>query len=184
MGTGENQKSGLPEAPGPGILAWTLPKKKIPGIFFSRTGSNDPVPVSPGQPGPGPRPGSCRAQTEAHAGPRLGPWRTDAGSQVLPHTLVPGTASYSGPRYCLIPWSQVLPHTLVPGTASYPGPRDRLIPWSQGPPHTLVPGTASYPGPRDCFIPWSQGLPHTLVPSTASFSGPRSSPCRIQKCKK
>ena len=29
------------------------PEKKIPGNLFSRTGSNDPVPVSPGQPGPG-----------------------------------------------------------------------------------------------------------------------------------
>ena len=34
MGTGENQKSGLPEAPGPGILAWTLPQKKNPWDFF------------------------------------------------------------------------------------------------------------------------------------------------------
>ena len=35
MGTGQNQKSGLLEAPGPGILALKLPqKKKIPGIFF------------------------------------------------------------------------------------------------------------------------------------------------------
>ena len=34
MGTGENQKSGFPEAPGPGILAWTLPQKKNPWEFF------------------------------------------------------------------------------------------------------------------------------------------------------
>ena len=36
MGTGENQKSGLLEAPGPRILAWTLPQKKNPwDLFFS-----------------------------------------------------------------------------------------------------------------------------------------------------
>ena len=34
MGTVENQKSALPEAPGPGILAWTLPQKKNPWDFF------------------------------------------------------------------------------------------------------------------------------------------------------
>ena len=45
--------------------------------------------------------------------------------------MLPGTASYPGPKYCLIPWSQVLPHTLVPRTASYPGPKYCLIPWSQ-----------------------------------------------------
>ena len=99
-------------------------------------------------------------------------------------TPCPDTASYSGPRYCLIFWSQVLPHTLVPSTASvphtlvpgpasYPGPRYCLIPWSQVLPHTLVPVPASYPGPRYCLIPWSQVLPHFLVPRTASFSGPR-----------
>ena len=76
------------------------------------------------------------------------PFWTHGGSQVLPHTLIPGAASYPGPRCCLIPWSQVLPHTLVPSTASYPGPRHCLIPWSQVLPHTLVPGTASYSGPK------------------------------------
>ena len=57
MGTGENQESGLPKAPGPWILAWTLSLQKIPFFMFPRTGSNDPVPVSPSQPGPGPKPG-------------------------------------------------------------------------------------------------------------------------------
>ena len=33
MGTGENQKSDLLEAPGPGILAWTLPQKKTTWDF-------------------------------------------------------------------------------------------------------------------------------------------------------
>ena len=34
MGTRENQKSGLLEAPGLGILAWTLHQKKNPWNFF------------------------------------------------------------------------------------------------------------------------------------------------------
>ena len=112
-----------------------------------------------------------RVQIEIHPGPRL--W-THTGSQVLPHTLVPGTASYPGPRDCFIPWSQGLLHTLVRGTASYPGPRDCLIPWSQGLLPTLVPSTASYPGPKYCLIPWSQVLP-LLVPGPA-HAGSKKSP--------
>ena len=57
-------------------------------------------------------------------------------------------------------------HELVPGTASYSGPKDCLIVWSQGLLHTLVPGTASYPGPMYCLIPWSHVLPHILVQKT------------------
>ena len=36
VGAGQNQKSGLLEAPGPGILALTLPQKKYPwDLFFA-----------------------------------------------------------------------------------------------------------------------------------------------------
>ena len=40
----------------------------------------------------------------------LGPWGARAGPM-------------QGPRYCFIFWSQVLPHFLVPDTASFSGPR-------------------------------------------------------------
>ena len=91
----------------------------------------------------------------------------------LPHFLVPGIASFPGPRYCLIPWSQVLPHSLVPGTASYSVPRCCLILWSQVLPLFLVPDTASFSDPRYCLILGSQVPPHFLAPGTASFAGPR-----------
>ena len=74
------------------------------------------------------------------------------------HFLNSGSDHPDFRRYCLIFWFQVLPHILVPGTASCIGPRYCLIPWSQVLSHTLVPGTASYPGPRYCLIPWSQVL--------------------------
>ena len=50
-----------------------------------------------------------------------------------PHTLVPGTASYPGPKYCFIPWSQILPHFLIPNTASFSGPRWTLCRVPGGP---------------------------------------------------
>ena len=66
-----------------------------------------------------------RVQVWTHTGSKVIP--TTCPRLDLPHFLVPGTASYPGPRYCLIPWSQVLPHTLIPSTA-------------QVLPHFLVPG--------------------------------------------
>ena len=87
--------------------------------------------------GLGPGLGPCRAQTEAHAGPRPGPMEgpcwAHAGSQALLHILVPRTVSYPGLRDCLIPWSQGLPHTLVPSTASFSGPRWTLCRVPGGP---------------------------------------------------
>ena len=66
-----------------------------------------------------------------------------------------------GPRNCFIPWSQVLSHTLVPGTAhtlvpgtaSCPGSRYCLIP-------CLVPCTASFSGPKNMKIARVHNLTH------------------------
>ena len=107
---------------GPGCARWTL--CNIPDGPYVRVPDGPYVQV----------PGGPYVGSQMDPGPRwtlcTGPMY---GSQVLPHTLVPGTstASYPGPRSCLIFWSQVLSHTLVLGTASYPGPRYCLIPWSQ-----------------------------------------------------
>ena len=116
----------------------------------------------------GPTPCLGWTHTVSRVGPTLCP-RLD-----LPHSLVPGAASFPGPRYCLIPWSQVLPHTQVPGAASYPGPRYCLIPWSQVLPHTLVPCTASYSGPKNIKIAWAHNLTHMRAQNISTTApGPK-----------
>ena len=70
-------------------------------------------------------------QTMSKFGPTPGPSLDPHRVQVWTHTVSKARpASISGPRHCLISWSQVLLHFLVPGTASFSGPKSCFM---QGP---------------------------------------------------